>query len=139
MLVMLTLYPEIARAAGSSKIPQHFQDAYAAQTGATANYAIWFPIVPEIPSGNWANYLVLSNFSAGPVTVMCSFTYSGSQINKTYTLAALDKTVIPMSSLGSGDRLYDAYCLSNSVFGAGALLLVNGSVATAWPPTQFSQ
>ena len=124
-----------AGAADSTKIPQNLQDAYTNATGTQANFAIWFPIVPEMSSLSWSNILIVSNFNNFSIAVQCWFTdYSNEQTQKTYALPFFGKKIITLSDAGFGDSLYDVYCLSNQLFGAAVLLVENGSIATTWPP-----
>jgi hypothetical protein len=128
----------VAGAADSGKIPKHIQDAYTAETGKQANVAIWFPVVPEVSSRNWANILIVSNFNDTPISVTCYFTtFSSEQTSKTYSLPFFSKKIVTLGSSGFGDGLYDIYCASDQLFGAAVLLLEGGSIATTWPPLWF--
>lgn len=135
-IVLLMFSFGVAYAGGSLKIPQQMQENYTASTGTQANFAIWFPVVPQIAQYGWANILVVSNFNGFSVNVQCAFTnYSNEQTLKSYTLPLFGKKIITISdALGTADSIYDIYCVSSDVFGAAVLLLENGKIATAWPP-----
>lgn len=125
--------------AGAGEIPKHMQDAYIADNGTQATVLVWFPVAPELPTYQWTNFLIVSNFNSAPVNVQCWFTnYSNVQTMQAYTLGQFQKRIIDVSNMGT-DTIFDIACLSSNMFG-GALLLVDTAsfqVLTAFPPVVF--
>lgn len=125
--------------AADPRVPQEFQAQYEQETGAKATYLIWFPVAPQLKTPGWQNILILSNFDVNTIQVQCWFTsFSRTQTVKLYELGKYEKRIFFLEDeLGSRDDVYDIFCGSSNLFGAGLLLLEKGAIVTAWPPIVF--
>ncbi|MGQ9750886.1 hypothetical protein [Desulfosoma sp.] len=125
--------------AEDARVPQEFQAQYEQETGAKAAFFIWFPIAPQLKTPGWQNILILSNAANIPIQVQCWFTsFARTQTVKPYSLGQFEKKIFFLEDeLGSKDEVYDIFCGSSNIFGAGLLLLEKGAIVTAWPPVVF--
>lgn len=125
--------------AADPRVPQEFQAQYEQETGAKATFIIWFPVAPQLKTPGWQNILILSNFDVNTIQVQCWFTsFSRTQTVKIYDLGKYEKRIFFLEDeLGSRDDVYDIFCGSSNLFGAGLLLLEGGAIVTAWPPVVF--
>jgi len=125
--------------AGDARVAEEFRVEYQQRTGQNPDTFIWFPVAPQLGGQGWSNILILSNYARANIQVQCWFTsFSRTQTVKLYDLTQYEKRIFYLEDeLGTRDDIYDIFCGSAAMFGAGLLLLENGAIVTAWPPVVF--
>lgn len=123
--------------AGEARVPQELQAQFEQQTGVKASYYLWFPVVAEYPKDlNWTNFLILSNYTSGNVTIGCWYTsFERRQTFQTYELIKYEKLILPVGQMVKANQGYDILCASDKFFGGAVLLFEGGSLATTMPWT----
>ncbi len=124
--------------AGDARVPQEMAAQFEQQTGAKASYFLWFPVVAEYPKDlNWTNFLILSNYTGGTITIGCWYTsFQKTQTLQTYELGKFEKLILAVGNIGSNQG-YDVLCASDNFFGGAVLLFEGGSLATSMPWVYF--
>lgn len=121
------------------RVPQELQAQYEQQTGAKASYYLWFPVVAEYPKDfNWQNFLILSNYTGGTITIGCWYTsFQRTQTYISYDLEKFEKLVLAVGQAVGTNQGYDILCMSDNFFGGAVLLFEGGSLATTMPWMYF--